>query len=350
MKYFTLNRVFIAYAIVFLSIISGVLPRQAAIPTIVLLLVWSVLAPLEEATLLFIRSVPLFIAIPLTASYDNLNMWRPLALVLFARMLWEMRHQVRLPNLKTHSVTRRLLILLVLAGLSLIGAAHPLTGAIRIVYFVNLSMMPIVLYTLVRQGRLTTDRVFTNLAIPTIIVVAVGYLQLISTYLIDVYQFMRLWGEEIQFRQFGTQWSYIAIHVGNTWLAYYGSQLSLRVFSLFPDSHSFPTFVLLGIPALFTLSRRYQKTLIPLSFLIVILSGTRGIWAASVGALLLALILWRVLRRREMFIHARWLGIFFALFVIAWPIFISPQFLLGKADWGLFSHRIKSVVDFGETS
>lgn len=38
------------------------------------------------------------------------------------------------------------------------------------------------------------------------------------------------------------------------------------------------------------------------------------------------------------------------LFAVAYPIFVSPQFLLSKGDWGLFGERIKSIIDFGETS
>ena len=42
--------------------------------------------------------------------------------------------------------------------------------------------------------------------------------------------------------------------------------------------------------------------------------------------------------------------VFFLLFAVAYPIFVSPQFLLSKGDWSLFGERIKSIIDFGETS
>ena len=45
-----------------------------------------------------------------------------------------------------------------------------------------------------------------------------------------------------------------------------------------------------------------------------------------------------------------YLLVFFLLFVVAYPIFVSPQFLLSKGDWALFGNRVKSIVDFGETS
>jgi putative inorganic carbon (HCO3(-)) transporter len=38
------------------------------------------------------------------------------------------------------------------------------------------------------------------------------------------------------------------------------------------------------------------------------------------------------------------------LFVVAYPIFVSPQFLIGKLDQRMFAERIRSIVDWGETS
>ena len=389
-RFFTLNAVFAIYLVMFVVIIGGFAPRWTALVAVMLLAVWMLLRPLEDGVLFFIRTVPLFIALPLTSSYDNLNMWRPLSLVLFFRFLAEPSTRAALIHiihdafsrpaswLKAHPVARRLGILLLFAGLSLIGAKYPAVGIKRIIYFVNLSFVPTLVWALLRQGRLTSERVIRNLAIPTMVVVVAGFLQLASTYLLDVYQFMRLWGEQIQLRQFGAQWSYIAVNVGNTWLAYYGDQLSLRVFSLFPDSHSFPTFVLLGLPALLAMTTgpilRIAESLplkrlvhtyasmsivwVPAAFLAAILSGTRGIWAASLGVLTLVPILMWLMRRlhvdtvrRRVFAYgASYLAVFFLLFAVAWPVFISPQFLVGKGDLGMFARRIRSVIDFGETS
>lgn len=389
-RFFTLNTVFAIYLVVFVAIIGGFAPRWIALVAVVLLAVWMLLQPLEDGVLFFVRTVPLFIALPLTASYDNVNMWRPLSLILFFRFLVEPSTRTALTRtacdafsrpfswLKAHPVAWQLLALLLLAALSLIGARYPAVGIKRIIYFVNLSLVPILVWSLLRQGRLTSEHIIRNLAIPTIVVIVAGFLQLASTYFLDVYQFMRLWGEQIQLRQFGTQWSYIAVNVGNTWLAYYGNQLSLRVFSLFPDSHSFPTFVLLGIPALVAIAtepilriaksvplKRLVRTYaslsivwVPAAFFAAILSGTRGIWAASVGVLVLIPILLWLMRhahidvaRRRMFAYgASYLIVFFMLFMIAWPVFISPQFLVGKGDLGMFTRRVRSVIDFGETS
>lgn len=375
------------YLVSWMLIVLGVVPRWATLILAMATAVWMLGRPLEQGTQLFIRLIPFFIALPLTASFDNLNLWRPLSLILCVRLLWEYRVPIReegkailrtpLDWLKEHAMTRRLLILGALAILSLVGAIYPITGAIRIIYFINLLLVPIVVYTLVRHHRLTATDLMKDMALATGIIVGIGFLQLATTYLMDVYQFMRMWGEEIQLRQYGAQWSHIAVWLGNTWLAYYGDQLSLRMFSVFPDSHSFPTFILLGLPALFALATKpvmaqaynIQKRLIyvrnswliifiPLAFLAAILSGTRGIWAAAVGVAGLVILLWwlmprlhiDVMRRRIFGYLASFLFIFFMLFAVAWPVFVSPQFLLGKGDWGLLGNRVRSILDFGETS
>lgn len=364
----SLNVASLIYLVGFVLIVTGIIPRSSALILGAATALWMILMPLEDALSLFTRLIPFFIALPLTAQYDNLTLWRPLALILGLRFvlqrdtIHELRHQWTLfrsspaQYLRAHPIGRRLSILLVLAGLSLIGAAYPLVGLKRIIYFVNLLIVPIIVFALLRREALKPERLMRDIAWTTIGVVIVGFIQLASTYLIDIYQFMRLWGEQIQFNQYGQEWSAIAVTLGNTWLAYYGDQLSLRVFSVFPDSHSFPTFVLLGIPALMTLARR--KIWVPLALLAAILSGTRGIWAASVGVAGLAVLLYMLMprltidgaRRRVFAWIGSYIAIFFLLFTIAWPIFISPQFLLSKGDWRLLGNRIRSIIDLGETS
>ncbi|MBI2065399.1 MAG: O-antigen ligase family protein [Candidatus Yanofskybacteria bacterium] len=272
-----------------------------------------------------------------------------------------------------------LVALLVFAVLSIIPATDKVSAITRVIYFINLSLAGMVIYYLAGVKKDFAVRLVKNITIPVIIVIVAGFIQLISTYFIDIYQFMRIWGEGIQMRQFGVLWSEIAVRIGNTWFAYYGPQLSLRVFSLFPDSHSFPQFVLLGLPALFAVSllkitnyelritnlkdmiktRANMRILwIPAAFLIAILSGTRGIWAASVGVLVIiaGVICWMHRSKagknhKNIFKYiSSYMLVFFLLFTIAYPIFVSPQFLLSKGDWGLFGERIKSIIDFGETS
>ena len=372
-KFFFLDIVFIIELFLFALIIMGAIPREAALYLAAGLAAYVLLAPVEDAAVLFIRSIPLFLALPFTANFDNFNTWRILSVLIFLKWWFKARW---LPDFSFNKYSTPLYLLLVLALLSIIPAADKLLAVKRIIYFANLSLVGIVLFDLSRKSD-AAKRFIKNISVPVIIVTIVGLIQLVSTYFIDIYQFMRIWGEGIQCRQFGNQWCSIAVELGNTWFAYYGEQLSLRVFSLFPDSHSFPQFVLLGLPAIFALAlskfgindfenlKKMYRTrtrliiiLVPMVFLVAILSGTRGIWAASVGVLFFMFIIFRKFQRtvvakeyKNLFKYlATYMVIFFMLFSVAYPIFVSPQFLLSKGNFGLFGSRIRSIIDFGETS
>ena len=333
------------------------------------------MVPIEDSLVFFVRSIPLFLAMPFTADFDNFNVWRILAIIIFLKWFtakflifnpptgrqFSIKSQFsKLKNLLKPSISPSffLIVLLLLTVLSIIPAPDKVVAIKRIIFFLNFSLFGIVIYYKAVDKEFTL-RLIKNSIIPVVIVAAVGYIQVISTYFIDIYQFMRIWGEGIQCRQFGEQWCNIAVQLGNTWFAYYGEQLSLRVFSLFPDSHSFPQFVLLGIPAVLAITQKrwIRITSLSLLFLITILSGTRGIWAASVGVALLAFtLMWWIKRtaiEKEGGIVFKnitaYLIIFFLAFSVAFPIFSSPQFLIGKSD-DILKARIRSILDFGETS
>ena len=382
-----LNPFFIFHLIFVALVLMGKIPREFVIYETGLLILYLLYAEIEDGLIFFVRSIPLFIAIPLTTSYDNLNQWRILAIILFCKWLFarETFHYIgsmlilffKKPwtVIREHPWATLLKILMWLAILSLWHASDRVEGLKRIIYFFNAAMIGIVIAYPPRSKEFI-KRLIKNITIPVIIVVLVGLVQVVSTYFVDIYQFMRIWGEGIQMREFGTMWSYIAVNIGNTWLAYFGDQLSLRVFSLFPDSHSFPIFLLLGLPAFFawTLIKPLGKAAkirdmlftrgkiavlwIPIIFLMMILSGTRGIWAGGVAMVfwvILLLIYMRVTKLPKEKINtfsylSYFLMIFFLLFAVAYPIFSSPQFLVSKGNSLLLQQRLKSLFDFGETS
>lgn len=216
--------------------------------------------------------------------------------------------------------------------------------------------------------------------IPTILVALLGFVQLVMTYFINIDQFAEFWARKVEFGLFGSAWAAIAIKA-NTWFAYFGDQLSLRMFSIFADSHSFPIFLLFGLPAVFAVSLKrvvaaggslkamfrtrgsLWVVFVPIIFLAAILSGTRGIWAASLGVVAVVLIVMFWIKRDykikyppkadklDIFKYiGSYLIFFFMLFLVAWPIFASPQFLTAKGDAAMMGKRVKSIIDFSETS
>ncbi len=374
MKNKLLNIVFATEVLFFALVVTGIIPRSTVLYFTAFLSVYVLWAKTEDSAVFFTRSIPLFLAIPFTPSFDNFNTWRIISALIFLKWgFLKFRYSgfEILNKIKKFRPETKLLVLLgLLATLSVISAPDKTAAIKRVIYFANLSLMGIVIYDL-SLNRDFIKRFIKNLAVPVIIVTAVGFIQIASTYFMDIYQFMRIWGENIQCRQFGNQWCNIAVWEGNTWFAYYGSQLSLRVFSLFTDSHTFPMFILLGLPAIFALSLprviERSKNLremiwtrgrlfvlwIPAIFLMAILSGTRGIWAASIGVVILSvMVLYKLPKpKKPVFKYiSLYLIIFFLLFSLAYPIFVSPQFLVSKGNWGLFGNRIRSIIDFGETS
>ena len=349
-----INWIFAAEIILFGLIVTGILPRAVVPYLAVALAVYALFASLEDATVFFVRSIPFFIAIPLTATFDNFNTWRILSGIIFLKWLYKEWPDYR----KYFSIP--LLLLLATAILSVIPAPDKMLAVKRIIYFLNLSLIGVVISDLARKDEFA-KQLTKNISIPVIIVTLIGFLQLGSTYLMDIYQFMGFWAGKVQFNQFGAGWSYIVYNLGNTWYAYYGEQISLRMFSLFPDSHSFPQFILLGLPAIFVIFFNRKKILVPLVssvFLAAILTGTRGIWAAGAASAVIAGFgIFRFKRiktnqeNQKIFkkISLHFI-IFFTLFIIAFPIFASPQFRLYKLDSDLLSKRVRSIINFGETS
>lgn len=374
------RNLWIFYAIELVAVVllvTGVLPRFAVPWFAGFLALYSFLAPLQIATLFFIASIPFFIAIPITATFDNFNTWRILSLIIFCRWAVDgfQTSKFKLQTLREHPVVIASLALLVLAGLSLINAVDIIAGARRIIYFVNLALIGIVVYDMVKNHALKITQLVQAIAVPTILVAVIGFLQLASTYMMDIFQFVDVWDRQIQRVTYGAGWADIALKA-NTWFAYYGDQLSLRMFSTFPDSHSFPIFLLLGLPAVFALSLAfvignrngllsYARTrgtwvtiMIPAIFLAMLLSGTRGIWAASIPVVLFAgsLIWFMDLRgtdksRVEALKYISFfLSLFFLLLPVAYSVFISDQFHMRKEDAGLFKRRVRSIIDIAETS
>ncbi len=377
MKNKLLNWFFVIEIVLFSLIVSGILPRAVVPYLAVALAVYVLFASLENATVFFVRSIPFFLAIPITTTFDNFNTWRILSGIIFLKFLisnFEFLNNFKIQNLKSKT-SLVLFALLLFTTLSIIPAPDKMLAIKRMLYFLNLSLIGLVIYDLAQQAEFA-KRLIKNIAVPVIAVTVVGFLQLGSTYIMDIYQFMGFWAGKVQFNQFGAGWSYIAYNLGNTWFAYYGEQVSLRMFSLFPDSHSFPQFILLGLPAIFALALRkfdgvglnlkklYRTRTsliivwVPLIFLAMILTGTRGIWAASLGTLGFGLILvWifnkeRIQENRKIvFKHMlSYLILFFLLFSIALPLTASPQFELYKLDSGLLAKRVSSIINFGETS
>src|SRR3989338_6031340 len=363
----SLDKIYAFEIVSFFLIIFGIVPRWWALVLACVLVVYSIATSLEDATTLFVRSIPLFIALPITHSFDNFNTWRIVSLVIFLR--WAIV-QYQKSNLKIQNDNIKIKILFIsllcISAFSIFVAADTMIALKRLIYFINLSFVAIVAYDLIEKHQDYGRRIIQNFIPPLIIVLAVGFFQLASTYFFDIYQFIGFWGSLIQCLQFGSEWCSIAINQGNTWFAYNSfGQINLRMFSLFTDSHTFPMYILMTIPAVFAYaSERINFTslktavrtrarlfvlLVPLGFLAAILSNTRGIWLAGWGITLVALVTAIAWHRTVIRYLTGFLIIYLLMFAFVYPLSATPQFHLwaGQATLG---SRIHSIIDFSETS
>lgn len=362
------------HGLLFLLVVTGVLPRWVSLPWAAILAIWSVIAPLRVTIPFFIAAIPFFIALPVSPTFDSLNMWRLVAIGIGVRWVLDGNDIRRLrPGLFGYL----LIAFMGLIAISAIGVTSWEPSVRRIILLLNALIVPVIAHAACKQDRSLCSRALGAMALSVVAVTVVAIAQLFATYIMDIYAFMRVWGEGIQLRQFGSQWSAIVVGVGNTWFAYYGPQLSLRVFSVFTDSHTFPMYVVFGIAGLLPIAIRpvtaawrsgatylrlirtrgaWSMLWVAGALLMVILSGTRGIWAAFVGLPFIGLGSVLYVRRsdparaRLLAYITTWLLVFVVLFAVAWPIATSPQFLLQKLDADLFGARLRSVIDFGETS
>src|SRR3989344_5573974 len=118
------NILFCTHVVVIVLVITGILPR-AIVPFWTLVLVAYVLwATLEDSTAFFVRSIPFFIAIPISAGFDSLNMWRVLSGLIFLKwVLPHVRHAMSyMYDMRCRTVCFLPLGLLLFAILSIIQA------------------------------------------------------------------------------------------------------------------------------------------------------------------------------------------------------------------------------------
>ncbi len=373
-----LNIVYLVSLATVFFVAIGTVPREAVFFLLGLQVFYIIFSPLEDGVSLFVRLVPFFIALPISESFDNFNSWRLISLVIFVKWLIEKsimgklaRYNFSIRELWTHHRLAALIFLLfILAAASLFKAIYLFIGIKKIIYFVNLLLVPIVVGNLVRSSNYL-QQIKKDVVAAASSVIIIGLLQQLSTHLLSFADFIDLWAKKVQFNFYGHEWAEIAISA-NTWFAYNMSEsLRLRVFSTFPDSHSFPLFLLASLPFIyaFWLKTNADKnnggviriilTIVYffLFFLVIVLSGTRGIWASFIFPLIF--LFYEVIAAKnqaEKNISRKILlslTLFFVAFGSAYIILQKSQFMLKESaseERANIIKRVSSIIDTGETS
>ena len=364
-----INIAFFIELLFVILIAIGILPRESALFLAIFLPTILIISSLEDSVMFTARSIPLFLALPITESFDNFNIWRILVLILFVKFISEARvisfamfsKGIARASLKQFRLEILISLLTFIAILSLLKAEDPIAGIKRIIYFLNLGMLFFVVRHVINRENFM--RLGRNFIFSGIFIASIGVLQLILAYLMPINNFIEFWALTIEKNLYGNAWANIAISA-NTWFAYFNGTIHLRMFSSFPDSHSFPLYLLIVsvfVSTFIVFRKTVSQSCLPAYFLLgifslgIVLSGTRGIWAATaLPILIIGFYYFKKIAPKEIILKLTLPLIFFIVaLIISQPIFNSKQFQLIENETEesrVLINRLASIFDAGETS
>ena len=386
---------FIALSLVVL-IVFGTISRQFAFVILLIYLGFILFSPLNRGVELFLRSIPFFVALPITESFDNFNTWRIVLLVIFLKWFFAEYHtKLQIPTnlrkspliiyerarglVKDNIIEFAGIMFFIFATLSLLVAPDVGVGIKRIIFILNATMLFVVIRALVIKDKNNAISFIKNFAYSGLLAVGFGYLQFIAAYFVPAWIFHYWWGQVVSVNMYGARWGDIVTNFGNTWFSYSGDTLRLRMFSTFPDSHSFPMYVIMTLPSIvFLFIQRYKIKVLnfrvlvasykftphlhavkvrwllitfSLIMLALVLTGTRGIWLAILPVLLSAGV-FKLIKISKKFVMV--MVILSLLFLSMFPLYFGivsfRQFQDSDFTGAASIQRIRSIVDFGETS
>lgn len=394
-----MNLVYALHILLVFLIALGGIDRAWAWAILLMLSVFIITRPLKENMLLFSRSIPFYIALPITAGFDSFNMWRVIVILIALKWFFIVKTDIinflkqRVAKDTLHGLYARNkiealgLLLFVLAFISLGKSVFLFDGAKRLIYFINLSLIfPVIVWTF-KNKQISLGEISKNINVSIALIVAAGYIQLTSTYFLNLTEFMMFWAGQIQLGFYGTNWSNI-VFSANTWFSYNtGFFPKLRMFSTFPDSHTFPLYILFGFPAVIAVSfdkiknislktRNWianRKTVLIagilfLAFLAIVLSGTRGIWISvlfPMAFIFLTAKFPKLARYFDFSLEKSTIGqdaikkinaallLFFIAFAASYAVLSKEQFLFKNEtpqQQSKMLSRVLSIIDTSETS
>lgn len=296
-------------------------------------------ARFEDCVFIFVASIPLFLALPFPFFKEGvMSLWRPLSVVLFIK--WVQHRGWRLPRFALPCLpclvfVSSFFLFLGVGLVSLFRAQDLVLGIKQVVYFLNLAFCGFLVSQACKQMK-DMFSLWKGFLVSLGMVLVAGYGQLVSVFFVPLFNFWKWWARQPIVAYYGENMGKVLAR-SNTWFSYYpSSPATLRMFSVFPDSHSFALFCLLGlIPVITIFLLRFLRRAQPikifthlsqtwpwwgvifLTLSAIVFSGTRGIWIAAGGmvVILIFVYLFRVVSRQVLAMAAAIL----LLFVISFP-------------------------------
>jgi len=367
-------------AVIFLMVFN-ILPREAALFLTGLLILYFIFSPVEDSLWVFIASIPLFVALPITESFDSMANWRILLSVLFLVLFFKSGISINLVKIKQGWKLEFLTGIFLLMGfLSLFVASDFTSGFKKLLFLINIFLLFIIIKNVTYKNNEAIFKIINAFKVAAGLVLALGFVQLFSTFFIQLYRFWGFWAGQIIPVFYGQAMSDL-LSYSNAWFSYYVYQIpTLRMFSVFPDSHSFAFFIILSLPIFLTMiflnsNDSKKKTtflylLLSLALISIIFSGSRGAWVSAILSLILFLFVillfysptvqsWTNLFRpkltkdwtRSIQLIIGSLIIFFLLFPISSGILLISQFREGMdLDKLSIFERARTITDLSELS
>ncbi len=355
----------------------GILPREAVLVMTGLLIFYFIFSKIEDSLILFIISIPFFAALPISEQFDSMANWRILLAILFLIFFFKKYFYkafksipfksipINIKNIRKSSLGLLVALFLIIGVLSLFVAADLIVGIKKLLFLINIFL----LFVIVRDiGKDKTERlrIIKAGAVAGVGSLLIAYSQLISVFFAPLHNFWQWWTNNVISVFYGINLSKL-LAVSNTWFSYYpDNPPTLRMFSVFPDSHSFALFTIISLIFFsYLLIKKSSKIFwipIVLSFLALVFSGSRSIWVSAIipFGIVVILFIYSFFKNKKysnlINLNSRLIFTFISfllVFIVAFPIssLIMSQSYQGDGENALLAfRRAKSVIDLDELS
>ncbi len=277
-KYLTpLNIIFGLEVIVVALAATGLIPREAILVWTGLAIFYMIFSPVSDSLWLIVASIPLFAALPISDSFDTLANWRILIAVLFLCLFFKEGVSLRIikneagkwkikENLTYYVLEYLTPVFLLIAALSIGVADYKILAVKKVLFLINIFLLFLITRNLTRNKEAIL-KVWQAAAVGGIVTIAVALVQFGVILFVPLINFWQFWAGRVINFFYGQNLADLLAY-SNTWFAYYNAAPpTLRLFSVFPDSHSFAMFSLISVPIFLGMALYYhQKKMIFLKF------------------------------------------------------------------------------------
>ena len=144
--------VFLVEVLAILLAVFGILPREIVLISTGIMVFYFIFSKIEHSLILFIISIPIFVAMPITESFDTMANWRILLVILFLvwffRRKWSQIKKQIFTNfccpfkykIKSNLV-KWVIVFLIIGALSIFVAVSPIAAIKKLLFLINIFLL-----------------------------------------------------------------------------------------------------------------------------------------------------------------------------------------------------------------